>query len=95
MDYLWWVPGPRSKCPKIPGLGVLVPLLHHAMTDLFIRRRDISSWEPSGTFGKHFGKCSNGKLRNANDGILRSRVDFVSALSNVNNLKIFNMTDFL
>ena len=44
------------------------------------------------------GKNSNGELRNStlvNDGTLRSTADFASALSNVNNVKISDLLEFL
>ena len=47
---------------------------------------------------KHLGKNSNGELRNStlvNDGTLRSTADFASALSNVNNVKISDLLEFL
>ena len=66
------------------------------MTDLLTCRRDIISC-PS-TKQSHLGKCSNRKLRTstlANDGTLRSTGDFPSALSNINNVKISNLLEFL
>ena len=72
---------------------------HLNMTDLFTRRRDIPRWP----WIKHdrLGKCSNGKLHTStlvNDGTLRSKqstADFASALSNVNNVKISNLLEFI
>ena len=62
------------------------------MTDLFTRRRDISScpWASQ----SHLGKFSNEKLHTwtlVNDGTLWSTAHFASALSNVNNLKISDL----
>ena len=66
------------------------------MTDLCTHRRDIAScpWPKQ----SYFGKCSNGKLRTstlANNKTLRSTADFASALSNVNNVKISDLLEFL
>ena len=47
---------------------------------------------------KHLGKRRNGIFRNStlvNDGTLRSKADFTSALSNVNNVKISDLLEFL
>ena len=62
------------------------------MTDLFTHCRDTAScpW----TKQRHLGKCSNGKLRTSPldyGGTLRS----TSALSNVNNVKISDLLEFL
>ena len=46
----------------------------------------------------HLGKCSNRKVRTStlvNDGTLKSTVNFPSAQSNVNNVKISDLLDFL
>ena len=64
--------------------------------NLSTRRRDIAScpW----TKPSHLGKCSNGKLRTwtlANDETLRSTANFASTLSNVNNVKISDLLEFL
>ena len=45
----------------------------------------------------HLGNCSNEKLRTStlvNEGTLRSKADFVSALINVNNVKIYDLLEF-
>ena len=66
------------------------------MIDLFIHCKDIAScpW----TKQSHLGKCSNRKLRTStlvNDGTLRSTADIVSALSNINNVEMFDLLEFL
>ena len=66
------------------------------MTKLSTYRKDIAScpWNKQ----SHLGKCTNGKLRTAtliNDGFLRSTEDFPSALSNVINVKISDLLEFL
>ena len=46
----------------------------------------------------HLGKCSNGKLRNWTsfyDKTLRSTANFASVFSNVNNVKILDLLEFL
>ena len=72
---------------------------HLNMTDLFTRRKDIPScpWIKQ----SHLGKCNNGKLHTStlvNDGTPRSTqstADFASALSNVNNVKISDLVEFV
>ena len=66
------------------------------MPDLFTRRRDIESCPL--TKQSRLVKCSNGRLRTStliNDGTLRSTADFLSALSNVNNVKMSDLLEFL
>ena len=49
-------------------------------------------------FHTSFGKISQRKLRTStmvNDGTLRSTADFTSTLSNVNNVKISDLLEFL
>ena len=46
----------------------------------------------------HLGNYNNGKLRTStlvNEGTLRSKADFASALINVNNVKIYDLLEFL
>ena len=66
------------------------------MINLFTRCRDKAScpW----TKQSYMGKCSKGKLRNSslvNDGTLRSTANVASVLSNVNNVKVSNLLEFL
>ena len=71
--------------------------LHLHMTDLFTCPKDIAScpW----TKQSHLGKCSNEKLHPStlvNGGTLRSTADdFASALSNVNNVELSDLLEFL
>ena len=68
---------------------------HLHMTNLFIWRKYISNWK--GIKKKHLRKFSNQKLRAwiwFNDGTHRNKVDFASALDNVNNVEISDLNAF-
>ena len=69
---------------------------HLHMTNFFTCCRDIASCSRSKQ--SHLGRCSNGKLRTwtlVSDKTLRSTVELESALSNVNNVKISDLLEFL
>ena len=64
------------------------------MNNQFTRRRNIASC--SSIKKSHLEKCSNEEfLTLINDETLRATVDFPSALSNVNNVKISDLLAFL
>ena len=69
---------------------------HLHMTDLFTWRKYISNF--SWIKQSHLEKFSNTKLRAwilVNDGTLRNKADFASALDNVNNVKISDLLAFV